>query len=91
MPSERTRAVKKTKRLLLAILSTPVSHWDKKAIRKEIANCLRHYPSDLYFSPDLFEESFELSRPENIEMDKKETEFYQELITKKPKSKKTVK
>lgn len=83
VPSERTRTVNKTRKLLIAILNTPLSNWDKKAICKEIASCLRHYPTSLDFAPDQFQDSFEFGEPGSIELVDKEIESYKELITKK--------
>jgi hypothetical protein len=82
MPNERTYAVIRTQRLLLALLQTPISKWDKKAIRKEIASCLRHYPSALDFTEkDL--DSFEFG-PQDLsdENREKQMQYFLKAIAK---------
>jgi hypothetical protein len=82
MPNERTHAVIRTQRFLLALLQTPISKWDKKAIRKEIASCLRHYPSALDFtSQDL--DSFEFGAQDlGDENREKQIEYIIKVISK---------
>ena len=69
IPSERTRAVIKARKLLLAILHTPVSKWNKKEIKNQIAGVLRHYPTSLDFSDDMTDNFSSLEFDSNRDKD----------------------
>lgn len=85
VPSERTRSIVKTKRLLSSLLQVPISKWDKRAIRKEIANCLRHYPNPIDLTEGRITDSFETMTFDQADEvgqgQKEETEYYVETIT----------